>query len=418
MTTVESGKPRLDLRHVKLPSAWEVTIALLVFYAFFFQYAVRTVSFMMLGLNALCILFAFTHILIKGIEKRKTFYWLIILFVFSSVLIGFVFGVSSRATISTGIRMIEYALTGFSVYLFIATHKQCFDRIVLYTWLSVFLLAITVIRKGTVVDYMGALGLGPLNTNEMSSYFVMMVFCTFLLYRKAEYKLQRVIIWASLIICFFVQIQSASRRGFVVMTFMIVLNILYTVIPFNNENYPRKKLILYSILIMIGAAAFVGLQDYILNNTILGARLSGNMISGDRARTIYHKFAYEQFSKHPIFGVGIGGINYLMGVYSHSLFYETLACTGIVGSCILLGAFIEPLQLTAKRVLSKKKGDTNKNSMYIYKTILIYLLAILISGIAVVMIYDFYFYFSLGLIAGGIRVAQDSTIKHPKAGGN
>ena len=37
MTTVESGKPRLDLRHVKLPSAWEVTIALLVFMLSFFS---------------------------------------------------------------------------------------------------------------------------------------------------------------------------------------------------------------------------------------------------------------------------------------------------------------------------------------------------------------------------------------------
>ena len=405
----EGAREKRSIRYLRLPSLWEVSIALLLFYAFFFQYGVTTINSAMLILNALCILLGMLKLLTGVYQKKKSFYNWIIAFVLISVLMGLIFGVSSNASIDVGVRMIEYCLTGFSVMLFSLSQRENFFRTMFFTWLSILLLAIAVQLKGRSAFYLGAVGIGNLNTNEMSSFFLLMVFCAFCLYGITSSKLQRIIIWLSLLLVFFIQIQSASRRGFIVMIFMIVMNIVTSVIPFNNQNCSKKKLLIYFLVVIAGTIAFIELRDYILSSTVLGERLTGSMIGGDAARSRYHQFALEQFMQHPIFGIGVGGINYLQGVYAHSLYYETLACTGVIGLSILTVSFLLPLKKLVKGIFTNKMSGDQKTKTFLYKTILIYLVAILVSGVAVVMIYDLYFYLSIGMIAAGIQqIGEDS----------
>lgn len=406
----EGTREKRGIRYLRLPSLWEVSIVILLFYAFFFQYGVTTINSAMLALNALCILIGVWKLLTGVCRGKHSFYHWLIAFVLVSVLLSIVFGVSSSASIDVGIRMIEYCLTGFSVLLFSLSHKDRYLKILFFTWLSILLLAIAVQINGTIVVYLGAVGIGDLNTNEMSSFFLLMVFCAFYLYGNTNNKFQKIIIWLSLALVFFIEIQSASRRGFIVMVFMIVMNIIISVVPFNNQNSSRKRLLIYSLIAIVGAIAFIELRDYILGSTILGERLTGSMVGGDAARTRYHQFALEQFRQHPIFGVGVGGINYLQGVYSHSLFYETLGCTGVVGALLLLISFFIPLKKLLKKLFDgSNKDGYEKNNVYLNKILLIYLVAILISGVAVVMIYDFYFYLSLALIAAGMLLVNESS---------
>lgn len=404
----EGVRGKRGIRYLRIPSLWELSIALLIFYAFFFQYGVTTINSGMIVLNALCILLGIVKLLSGVYKGNRSFYNWVIAFVLIAVLLSVVFGVSSSASIDVGIRMIEYCLTGFSVLLFSLSHREKFKKILFYTWLSILLLSIAVQIKGSIVVYLGAVGIGNLNTNEMSSFFLLMVFCAFYLYGNTSNKFQRAIIWLSLLLVFFIEIQSASRRGFIVMVFMIVMNIIVSVIPFNNPNNSGRKLLIYSIIGIAGAVAFIELRDYILSSTVLGERLTGSMIGGDAARSRYHQFALEQFMRHPIFGVGVGGINFLQGVYSHSLFYETLGCTGIFGSVLLAISFLIPLKCLVRGVFNKEKDVGQKYRVYLNKNLLIYLIAILISGVAVVMIYDFYFYFSLALIAAGMLIVNES----------
>ena len=404
----EGTREKRGIRYLRLTSLWELSIALLIFYAFFFQYGVTTINSGMIVLNALCILLGIVKLLSGVYKGNRSFYNWVIAFVLIAVLLSVVFGVSSSASIDVGIRMIEYCLTGFSVLLFSLSHREKFKKILFYTWLSILLLSIAVQIKGSIVVYLGAVGIGNLNTNEMSSFFLLMVFCAFYLYGNTSNKFQRAIIWLSLLLVFFIEIQSASRRGFIVMVFMIVMNIIVSVIPLNNPNNSGRKLLIYSIIGIAGAVVFIELRDYILSSTVLGERLTGSMIGGDAARSRYHQFALEQFMRRPIFGVGVGGINYLQGVYSHSLFYETLGCTGIFGSVILATSFLIPIKRLVRGVFNKEKDVGQKYRVYLNKTLLIYLIAILISGVAVVMIYDFYFYFSLALIAAGMLIVNES----------
>lgn len=380
---------------------WEVSLLALIMYAFFFQYGVKTVKNAMPALSVICIIFAVFNLFYRKFKTSGSTYFGIQLFVMISILFGIVFGTSSSTVLDTGIRMLEYSLTGFSIVLFSISNKKNYDRIIFYIWFSILLLAISVITKGTIVGYMGAIGIEALNTNEMSSFFILMIFCTFYLYGKAKKKSWKTLLWLSLVIIFIIQIRAASRRGFIVMVFMIVFNIIYNVIPYNNAKNSGKRVIVYSLLIIAGAVVFIKLQDYLLNGTILGERLIGNMTGGDLARVRYHEFALEQFYSSPIFGVGIGGISFLQGVYSHSLYFEVLSCTGLVGSAILFFAFFD---IFIKTLLLIKVDRVNENNLklYINKVIFTYEISLLISGIAVVLIYDFYFYISMAVIASGL----------------
>lgn len=110
----ERAREKRGIRYLRLPTLWEVSIALLLFYAFFFQYSVTSINRAMLALNTLCILLGMLK-LITGVYRGKpSFYNWIIAFVLISVLLGVIFGASSSASVDVGIRMIEYCF-GYSV---------------------------------------------------------------------------------------------------------------------------------------------------------------------------------------------------------------------------------------------------------------------------------------------------------------
>ena len=408
MNKAVSGNNGISVRRSKLPTFWEFSILILIFYAFFFQYGVVSINNAMIILNAVCILTGAVHMMSDArVRIKNTFYSYALVFVILSVLTGLVFGVSSRVVFDTGLRMIEYSLTGLSVYLFAVSHKDRYSHIVFYAWISVVLLAFAVLFKNTVVDYSGAIGIGSLNNNELSSFFILMVFCSFYLIDRADKRYKRVLIALAMALCFITEIRTASRRGFVVMVFMIVATEIFAVIPRSSGKNSRRRLAAYSVLLVIGAVLFIIFRNYLLTSTILGERLSGSMIGGDAARIRYRQFALAQFKKYPVFGVGIGGINYLLGVYSHSLYYEVLSCTGIVGSAVMLATLIQMVKAPVKKLFGRERRSLDPDALYIYKTIFIYVVSIIASGVAVVMIYDFNFYFSLGLIAAGMKVFEN-----------
>ena len=400
----ESRNNKYDIRHIRLPSLWEVSIVFLLFYSFFFQYVFKPINGAMIVLNGICIIIGFWNLFKVHHYKVHTSYTIIIAFVVFSVIASIVFGVSPSMSKELGFRMIEYCFTGFSILFFSLTHKHRFIRIFFYIWFFILLFGIQILFKGYSATYSGAVGFEGLNTNEISSFFIFMIFCAFYLYSKANNRFNKTVIIISIIFIFFVQIQTASRRGFIVMLLMIVANLIVAVIPFSYSNTPNRKLIAYSILLIVSAFAFLALRDYIVNNTALGERLVGNMTGGDFARERYHRFALEQFLSHPIIGIGVGGIEYLQGVYSHSLYYETLSCTGLFGTTILGVGLLWPVVILCKRITNSHLS--NRTNSYCCRILLMYMICILISGFAVVMIYDFYFYLSLALITAGLIITD------------
>ena len=92
------------------------------------------------------------------------------------------------------------------------------------------------------------------------------------------------------------------------------------------------------------------------------------------------------------------------GMYSHSMYHELLACTGIVGTCILVGNLI--INMVRLFIDSFKIDDGYSDLKICSRCMMLFVGAILVGGFAVVYIYDMYFYIILGLIAASSKVIR------------
>lgn len=385
-------------------NSWSFIVLITIFYTFYFQYGIKVVSGLMIGLCGVLIVFGLIQILIiqQGrITKSNMLEFLV--FVFLSVAITVTITSNNMYGLDVGIRMIEYILAAYSIYLLLGNNPQYFERILWCFCISITLLACTVLIRGVEVSSSGALGLEGINSNSMSSYFLIMMFCSFLLMYRNRKRIQMIflILMNSLIVT--VQIATASRRGFIVLVMFLFLGIVFGIIPLKSNTKSKKRFIFYTFLILAIAVTLIILQEYILSNTILGARLLGAYDNGDLARARYQVFALEEFKKHPFLGIGIGGIAHYMGAYSHSMYYEVFSCTGVVLALVfLIGLFRLGFGfLNIGRKVLICRGE--KAIIYLSFICFTFWLCLIVSGIAVVMIYDFHFYFSVALLSASIR---------------
>ena len=88
-------------------------------------------------------------------------------------------------------------------------------------------------------------------------------------------------------------------------------------------------------------------------------------------------------------------------MYSHSMYYETLASTGVLGGFLLFGSILSNMFKFLKRAKSSKLEEL-KMKCYMGAC---GFFVILLSGIAVVSIFDAYFYIMLGILGALGNVA-------------
>ena len=384
---------------------WLILILLLIAYSFYYQYAVKTIGGLMIVLCGAIILCGCIQIF--GGQKGRlevSMMGPIIAFVILSTVLTIT--VTSHGLYGTDlcIRMIEYALTAYSTFLLLKNRVEYLKIVFWVICVSVTLLAITTFTRGTVVTSTGAVGIARLNTNNMSSFFILAIFACFILASIESKMIVNFILVACVIIITVSMVAAASRRGFIVLSAFVGLSILFGIVPLKSEKNTKKRIFLYFLVILFVVIALVYVRIYLLENTVLGSRLMGAMNTGDAARNKYQTFARMQFQKHPILGIGLGGIAYHMGAYSHSLFYEIFSCTGIILSCFFLTAFFRyGIKFIKKQKFYK---NVDKEKYYIAVEGFLYWLCILISGISVVMIYDFYFYLSIAILAAMLEIFE------------
>ena len=384
--------------HTFFDKIWLLVTMVTIFYAFFFQYAVTAIGGVMLGLCAFLILFCFVQVLIvqKG-KITKSYLDAILLFVIGSVILT-VGIISEGYGIDLSVRMIEYVLTSYSIYLLLREYPDYIETVMWGTSIAITLLALASFVKGVAVSSSGAIGLEGLNSNSMSSFFLIMYFTSFCLFYKKRRFMIKIILLFMIAVVAVAQVSAASRRGFIVLVLFTFLSLVFGIIPLKAQKKSKKRFFLYVLLLLgIGIALFF-LENYLLEKTILGARLMGSYDGGDAARVRYQTFALQQFKEHPFLGIGLGGVAFHMGAYSHSLYYELLACTGILMTLIFAYGIIKMLR--GYWLLNKifKTSDEQKENSFLSRIGLVFLFCILVSGIAVVMIYDFHFYYSLALL--------------------
>lgn len=384
--------------HTLFDRIWLFINVSTIFYAFFFQYAVKSIDGTMLILCVTLIIFAIVQIMIvqRGVLK-KSYLGPIILFVIVAVVISMVITSKGYGT-DLSIRMVEYVLTAYSIYLLLKKNPDYIEIIMWSTSITIALLALASFVKGVEVSSSGAIGLEGLNSNSMSSFLLIMYFTSFCLFYKSRRFVVRMLLLCMIAVVAVVQVAAASRRGFVVLVLFTFLSLVFGIIPLKSGNKSRKKILFYILLLMGLAIALIFLRNYLLDNTLLGVRLMGLYDGGDAARDRYQAFAWQQFKEHPLLGIGLGGIAYYMGAYSHSLYYEIISCTGVLITMIFAYGIVKML-LGYWRSSKKLMVLVDQKAInYLSRIGFIFLLCILLSGIAVVMIYDFHFYFSLALL--------------------
>ena len=386
----------------ELPSVWEIIIYLLLFYTFFFQNAVKEINGALIILNV-------SNILFGAINNRKSNIFFnipsttrMLVFVFVTVASSIIFGVSSTWSIHVGFRMIEYALSSICIIEFYLFHKDKIKRLFFVLWLSILLLLAYVWNNGSSVYYDGAIGIDEVNSNAFSSYILLMIFCSFYLFIVAKGWILKSITIASIVFATMAMIKTASRRGFIILLILLAMVIIFSIIPRYSKKQSINRLILYILLGVVACFGLYYISAYVLNSTTLGLRLSGKMTGGDIARKTYQAFALKQFIDRPLFGVGLGGIQAMIGHYSHSMYYELLSCTGVVGSIIFISLIVKVIKMIIytrnKLNMVVNHNDKYMDNKFFLSLSIIYFLLIILSGYSVVMIYEFYFYLSISLI--------------------
>lgn len=394
--------------HTFFYKIWLFITMITIFYSFFFQYAVKAIGGAMFGLCALLILFCFVQVfLVQKGRITKSYLDPIVLFVIISVIFTLGFTAKGYGT-DLSVRMIEYVLTSYSIYLLL---RECHEYIEIVFWgtsLAITLLALATFIKGVAVSSSGAIGLEGLNSNSMSSFLLIMYFTSFcLLYKKRRFLI-RVLLLFMIAVVAVAQVSAASRRGFIVLVLFTFLSLVFGIIPLKSENKSKRRYFFYVLLLFGIGIALIFLQNYLLEKTLLGARLMGAYDGGDVARNRYQTFALQQFKEHPLLGIGLGGVAFHMGAYSHSLYYELLACTGILITLIFAYGIMKMFRAYWLSNRFFMAFDNQKANTYFSRIGFIFLFCILVSGIAVVMIYDFHFYYSLALIVALLSQLKDS----------
>ncbi len=384
---------------------WLTLILILVAYSFYFQYAIKSIDGLMIILCGAIILCACIQIFwIQKGTIEVSMMVSIIVYVVLSAFITITITSHGRYGTDVCIRMVEYVFTAYSLFLILKDRLEYLRVVLWMTCVSVAFLAITTLTSGVVVTSTGAIGLAGLNTNSMSSFFILAVFACFVLVSIEKKMIIKLFLAVCMIVIVLSMISAASRRGFIVLSALIGLSLLFGIVPLKSKNKSRTRWFLTFFIILLVVVTFAYVQNYLLENTVLGSRLTGSMDTGDMARDKYQNFAKAQFESHPILGIGLGGIKFYMGAYSHSLYYEVFSCTGIILSVFLLLVLLKyGIKLFHNQKLYKNK---DKVKCYLMIEGFLYWLCILVSGISMVMIYDLYFYLSLAILAAMLEIVE------------
>ena len=393
------GRDRWKIKIDKL-SILFVSNALYIFYTFWFQYSYTEISGMMTMLGILILISLLVNL--RGVLFYSLLYP-VVFFVGYSFIVNLIMG----QPVSIIIQLVQYVLPCLGVYTYCALSRKRWKKIIWIITLACFFLSIALLQKGSL-SYSGALRIVGLNENTASNYLTFGLMDSLLLIRfdkgkKPYYHILLIVMRVFMIVA---QILCASRRGFIIMLFIISCY-LYSVyrIRLNKQGGLR---ILFVLLVAIALGfLFFNYADRFMSTTIY-QRFLGAYDTGDTARRRYQEIAWALFTSSPIIGKGLGAVASVAGVYSHSLYYELLACTGTIGFSVMIGYLIYIIN----RLFKNYKANFLINNDVSFESFFLFWFAIstLISGIAMVYIYESYFYIMIALLVAYIRIMRSESL--------
>lgn len=376
------------------------TISWFLLYMLWFQYAVTTGALVM----PICGCFLCVYIFTKN--KPLSFYRSIkpIFAFFLCCLFSSLVSDEYPFDVDMFGKMIKYSIPMIAICAYVDRDEEKLISILWVISVSCALVALSLLINGKVT-VTGATTLGTLNVNVLSSYLMLGLISNLLLLTRDISKNKKKILAIFIIIQALAQFLAASRRGILIFVFLCGAYILMDLrVRPNSVN----KVLNYFILFF--SAVFVGLifADKLwtkIGSSLFALRFMGTAetIAGDGLRASYQQVARELFFSSPLIGKGLNVVAKNAGSYAHSMYYETLACAGVIGMLCILNFFLKAVNSCMKicQIADDSVMITSNCSMIIWS-----IMAILLTGVTVVLIYDSVFYILIAVIAASLGVTE------------
>lgn len=362
-------------------------VATYIYYMFWFQYSfVENSQFLaVIGLFMTGIMiFEIKHLLsLKLISP-------LLIFIGVSLVLSIFYSYSIRYTFM----IITYLIPCLAVFIYAKKSEKKFKRVLFFIFSACLFLAISLLLKGTPT-YDGALQLNSLNINQASNFLTFGLSVGLFLININEKKyLKKIILLVGVGILCWAQIMCASRRGFIVMLFLIVAYTFSILKVKYKKTFFLQLLITFSIIAVVLFIIITYGSDF--STLPVFQRIAGENNTGDVARLRYQSIAWALFKQSPLWGNGLGSVELYAGAYSHSMYYELIACTGLIGLGTILGYFFCLILKVNKIRLEFRKNNNNEEFYSLF--MIWYIISILLSGVAMVFIYESYFYIMTAIV--------------------
>lgn len=373
-------------------------ISIFCLYTIWFQYAFFPIGGLLNFVGAIMVILILLSVLKISQITRNSF--LLLLFLMICFVSSIVMSKYRQVSMNSLFRILKYCIPMVTITLYSDKAPQNIFKVFKIVFISCLFLAIfSFITDIFVVTYevqVAGKTSSSLNTNVFSCYMMLGAFsaCILLVHMKKNISVQ-IILFISIFIELIAQLNAASRRGIVVFVFLII-SYVYSDVFVNRERSVYKKIVVILLCIIILGIVVVNFD--LLTEKFVGIqRLLGNSTKvGDSLREKYQHAALLLFKESPILGNGLNSVAISIGMYSHSFYYELLATTGLLGTIIMIYFIIRNLVLYIKATYVN--NEINEEDRMLSSMCVFGLISLLICGIAVVMIYDSWFYIMIGLI--------------------
>jgi len=170
----------------------------------------------------------------------------------------------------------------------------------------------------------------------------------YLIFKEKRPLKNQVIYIIIAVILMFAMILTGSRK------ILIFTSIVFFMQALNNN---RKKIF---IVLLVFAAVYYCFINIDILYFYIGHKIDvfGGTMSlyeeSDQGRNILRNSAFSLFLNNPFFGVGIGGVETYLGVYSHNNFVEIMASLGFIGFISYYSIYVYTLVELRKTQITKE----------------------------------------------------------------
>lgn len=367
-------------------------------YVFWYQYAYNPISGTIPILTLIMTVLALPHYLkLSDYAEICGFLCFTICCAFISLLIGSVRSESSRLIFN----QIEYLVPLIVIYTFASGGLENFKSVNRALCLAVLVLAIHSKFFGIKTNT-GAVVIGTLNANVIASLLTLGTVSALILIAIENSNLLKCILLIAISVMSLTMFDVGSRRGIVLQFYLLFSGLAV----FINERFRGKIFVkLVAIIAFLFFLFFILLNiEALFGDSVAIQRLIAGRNAGDIQRERLQAIAWKIFMTSPIFGQGLGVVGVQAGMYAHSLYYEVLASSGVLGMFLLTLFFFKHIFVLFRCARLKNTSEValRRMCMLLVSSIVV----IFLTGMFVVLIYDMYFYVMIAIVSAGVKIAK------------